>query len=389
MQSSLFRSVTRYPVTFVINQRENRLTEVTAAVLDRVQGLPRTAVAQLLAGGLEDAERRSLPPKESTRRAELRSLVSELVVRRVEISTQVATSSGHYVDLELLLRGPIGAEEPGLLVWVEIKHGAGLSGNQLDWYVRDIELRPVPEAVERAVVLLVPRGESPDGDVPATVLITDWQGLARAIHPASLMARSAEESWLLSEYIRYLKEEALSDPDGLTAVSALALMEARTASDAVTGICQYAGDLVSSAWGGAPKKYRTAGYGLGYYAGDYPHGMGAEASPTWRGAWLEWGLRDALRMPGLEEPRGNWAFMSGLSFYSKDDPTKRKGNVTWIGERAAEGFTRFSVDGFGRFAVLRYPDQLLNHTTLEQQGRAVGQWILDVFNKLAGAPPPA
>jgi hypothetical protein len=387
VRSSLFRRVTRYPVSFVINQRENRLTEVTAAVLDRVEGLPRTAVAQLLAAGLEDAERRSLPTNESARRAKLSALVSELVVGRVEISTQVATSSGHYIDLELLLRRPMGAGGPGLLVWVEVKHGAGLSDDQLDWYLRDIKMRIVPEAVERVVVLLVPRGESPDGEVPAEVLITEWQGLAKAIHSASLMARPAEEGWLLSEYIRYLKEETLSDPDGLTAVSALALMEARTANDAVAGICHYAADLLSSAWG-TPSKQRTTGYGLGYWAGDY-HGKGGEASPSWRGGWFEWGLRDTPRMQGLEEPRGSWAFMSGLTYYAKDDPTKQEGNATWIGERAAEGFTRFSVDGWPRFAVLRYPDELLSHTTLEQQGRAVGEWILDVFDKLASAPPPA
>jgi hypothetical protein len=46
---SLFRRVTRYRITPTQDPRENRLTEVTAAVLERVDGLAYDVVDEVLA----------------------------------------------------------------------------------------------------------------------------------------------------------------------------------------------------------------------------------------------------------------------------------------------------------------------------------------------------
>jgi hypothetical protein len=64
-------------------------------------------------------------------------------------------------------------------------------------------------------------------------------------------------------------------------------------------------------------------------------------------------------------------------------------NEEWVNRRLSEGCTRFWLAGYYRLARLRYPDELLRETTLEAQGRDLGQWISDAFGALADDPPPA
>ena len=44
---------------------------------------------------------------------------------------------------------------------------------------------------------------------------------------------------------------------------------------------------------------------------------------------------------------------------------------------------------FDKLVRLRYPDELLVATTLPEQGRLLGQWVLDAFEALALEPPVA
>jgi hypothetical protein len=48
---SFFRRVTRFPLGSAVDPRENRLTEITAAVFDEVPGFARDVTALLLAEG--------------------------------------------------------------------------------------------------------------------------------------------------------------------------------------------------------------------------------------------------------------------------------------------------------------------------------------------------
>lgn len=195
MRSSLFRRVTRYPVAAALDPRENRLTEVTAAVLEEVDGLAALFVRHLLDEGREVAQHGELPADDAAERARWRSLAERLDVERVEVNTQVATAQGGFVDLEVLLRPRVGSAQRGLLVWVEVKHGADLHGDQLSAYLRDIKLRPVAGDVERVVVLLAPRGWEPESDtVPRDVVRADWPGVARAVTGARNPARPPEHA---------------------------------------------------------------------------------------------------------------------------------------------------------------------------------------------------
>lgn len=398
MRGSLFRRVTRYPVAASLDPRENRLTEVTAAVLDEVNGFAHAFVRHVLDHEREAVERGGLAQEQAGDRARLHLLARELKVARVEVNTQVGTAQSGFVDLEVLLRPQVGSPQRGLLVWVEVKHGADLHGDQLKTYLQDIRLRPVADDVERVVVLLAPRGWEPKQEdaVPDSVVRAHWQSVGRVAKAALDPAQPAEQNWLLSQYIHYLKEESLSEPEALTAVSALALMEVNRASEAAWGVCEYADTHVQEHWGARGSHRHSTGrtpapiYGPGYYANYEPHRQGSEAHPGWRGGWFEWGLRDTSRMQYLDEtPRGAWAFMAGATFVSREDrPTEVAGNEGWLAGQVAEGFRPFWIDSY-RFARLRYPDELLNETALEPQGHELGRWIVKAFGELADNLPPA
>lgn len=396
MHGSLFQRVTRYSVASSLDPSENRLTEVTAAVLEQVDGLAQVVVVDLLGAGNEDAQRRELGEAEAARRDGLLHLARELAAERVDVRTQVTTSQGGFVDLELLIRPKVGSTEPGLLVWVEVKHGADLHGYQLDAYVQDIVSRPVPECVERVVVLLGPRGWAPErGQVPPDVVVADWQGVGRLMNAAADSAsRPAEQHWLLTEYVRYLKEEGLTDPDALTAASALALMESHAADAAVAGICEHADALLQDEWGdrGSHQTTRAStrppAFGRDYWANRDTHRGGGTGSPTWRGAWFEWGLRDTSQMQYFDDARGSWAFMAGATLITKDNPRTLPDNHQWLARRLADEFHYFSLGNYYRLARVRYPDELLAKTTLEEQGRELGRWAFDAFAALEHDPPP-
>lgn len=395
MRSSFFRRVTRYPFSSSADPRENRLTEVTAAVVERVDGMAQTFVESVLRAGAEDALRRELGADEVNRRKRLREIARTHVLSRVQVNTQVATRQGRFIDLELLLRPAVGAATPGLRVWVEVKHGAGLHGDQLDAYLRDRGMRPISEHVERVVVLLAPRGWAPTvGVVPSDVLIADWQSVGRAMKRGPRV-RLPEQDWLLSEYIRYLKEEGLSDPDALTTVSALALMESHGAWDAAAGICEHADGVVQADWGARGAHQKTRGntpspaFGPDYWVNYDAHRKGHPPNSRWRGAWFEWGLRNTADMQGMQAARGSWAFMAGVTVVTRDNPTRIAANDQWLARRVADGFSYFWIAGYYRLARLRYPDELLRETTLEAQGRELGRWVVETFCALADDPPPA
>jgi hypothetical protein len=385
--------VTRYRVSQTLDPRENRLTEVTAATLEHVAGLPVAIGRALLEAGCRDATLRRLAAAECERRAQLLARFETLTVDRVSIATQVPTRSGRFVDLELAFDPPPGSGEPGLLLWVEVKHGADLHGNQLDAYLADMPARR-PRERDEVLVLLGPRGWAPDGPTDVRVLRVDWQQVARGVAVYAGTLSAAQEQWLVSEYIRYLKEEGLSDPDALTLASAMALMEHENAADATAGICEHAFAYVEEQWGAATDCARYRGgdphFGLDFWSNHRTSRRDGPHDERWDPAWFEWGLRYTPYLQYVEDdPRGSYAFIAGASVQvQKQEPWTRQGNEAWAGRRHADGFVRAWLDNY-KLVRLRYPDELLVATTLPEQGRLLGQWVLDAFEALALEPPVA
>ena len=312
---------------------------------------------------------------------------------RVLIDTQVATYSGRYVDLEVVLRPTPRSGERGLLLWFEVKHGADVHGDQVDAYLREIRSRYASDDLERVVVLLGPRGWEPAQPVSEAALRNDWQAFARAIKQFAATLKVPEERWLADQYIHYLEEEGLSDPGALDVRSALTLMEYERADDAVGGICELADAYVAQHWGRHQDHAKTRGgeptYGMDFWATYKPDLAESEPHPRWGASAFEWGLRYAPYLQYLDDARGSYAFIAGASVYlAKDDLARRTGNEAWLARREAEGFRRAWLDTY-KVVRLRYPDELLIASTLEDQGRLLGEWVVATFHLLHADPPDA
>jgi len=96
--TSLFRRVTRYSVNPAADPAENRLTEVTAGVLEHVPLLRYEIALKLarLACGQTDL---AYCPAEVERRADILNRLRGLAPARVRVATQRATGGGKLLTL--------------------------------------------------------------------------------------------------------------------------------------------------------------------------------------------------------------------------------------------------------------------------------------------------
>ena len=136
-----------------------------------------------------------------------------LVLRSLQ--SQRFTHSGWFVDLELRFGRELASMSEDVVVWVEIKHGAHPHHLQLSNYLQDIRELGVRAG---GVVLLAPRRSYPFvPEPPAEVVQQTWQraaGRCRRWHTDSEV-----EKFLVDEFLAYLKEESLMDPEAHHAVS--------------------------------------------------------------------------------------------------------------------------------------------------------------------------
>ena len=303
----------------------------------------------------------------------------------------MTTPKGRYVDMEIRLRPKRPADTAeDVVLWLEIKEGSDIHGNQLDVYLEDIVAH---KAAQKAVLLVAPRGQSFASSPPLTVAPVDWQS-ASAVVAATVAdpATNDIDRWLLDEYAEYLREEGWMDPEALDVGMALA-MEVNEAEEAVAGICEHADAWVMTHWGkrtGQRGDSTDPKYGLDYWANYQPNRAGETVSPTWQGGWFEWGMRNTEGLDYMNEDdiRGANVFYAGVTFEAKANPAKTAGNETWLNGRLAEGFFTTWFGGYHRLVRLKYPDELLAQTTLEAQGQALGEWVVQAFERLTQNVPP-
>ena len=384
MGTSLFRRVTRYSVNPAADPAENRLTEVTAGVLEHVPLLRYEIALKLarLACGQTDL---AYCPAEVERRADILNRLRGLAPARVRVATQRATGGGKFVDLELLVRAN-GQRGRGVLMWVEVKHGADLHGTQLQDYLNDIRTVAAVGGYETLVVLLAPRTAMPACKLPDEVAIAEWEDISRFVAgQASCMPRSDPQRWILEQYTAYLEEEALIDPPALTAGHAFTLAEEGAAHEAIRGVCSEAHAYVEQCW--APRSSDHAkDFGTGYWA-IHPKRL----DNNWAGHWFEWGLRGTREIQYLDDHarRTTWLFTAGMTLASnkKQDPVNLPDNADWVGRRSNDGLFHFWHSGYYRLCRLLRPEELLDQSTVEEQGRRLGQWIVRAFEALEGDPP--
>jgi hypothetical protein len=389
MPESLFSRAARYTRSPSLDPHENRLTEITAAVLERVEGLAQ-GIAETLLEAACDHARRALADggddvkvaewqSELQRRRTILAAIKRLEEPRTLVRTQVTTPKGRFVDTEIWLRPKRPADvAEDVVLWLEIKEGSDIHGNQLDVYLEDIVAH---KAAQKAVLLVAPRGQNFASSPPLAVAPVDWQSASAVVAAtADDPITNKVDRWLLNEYAEYLREEGLMDPEALDVGMALALMEVDDAEEAAAGICEHADAWIATHWGQRTNQALPRGnstdpaYGLDYWANYEPSRPGETAAPTWQGGWFEWGMRNTGELEYVNEDdiRGANVFYAGVMFEAKANPVKTTGNETWLNERLSHDFLTPWFSGYHRLVRLKYPDELLAQTTLEAQGRALG-----------------
>ncbi|MBV9101908.1 MAG: hypothetical protein JO198_12805 [Candidatus Dormibacteraeota bacterium] len=353
------------------------MTEVFAAVLESVPGLARALVdwwyGPLLSGGMET---------------------------RDDVRTQSRTGSGGIVDLALRVRPrarrrsdvveDLGNEAPprDVVCWVEIKHRdppPELHGPQLETYLHDIE---DVSAGHRFVRLLAPRGFDPPR--PAGVDYSTWQEVARWLS-AYLTTHHATigevDKYLIGQLLRFLQEEGLMDPGRLTAEHAFIADALPSAATAYAALWEVAEGVIFNEW----LKPRPGGMRQimnMYRVFDLKPPDGQSLAETWRGNFLEWGMRPDDFLGA--ESRQALVFYAGLTITSspKQDPLLSAGNRGWLATLEGNGF-RHVVSYYPRIWRLLYVDELLTQPSLEEQGQQLGRWVLAAFTSLCAAQPPS
>lgn len=371
---SMFRRVVRFAERGSDNPAENRLTEITAAVLERHPVLARGFIAALL----RQAARNARPAAQPRIAAAHAWLAEHGDTAEVLVSTQLMRG-GRYVDLELRLAYDPLRRARDLVVWVEIKHGAGISGDQLDAYLSLIDQEP---GVVRTIIVLAPGQTPPSGAlVPDAVSVALWQQvLGDCLTRLPRQPQASASALLLQELIAYFEEEGLMPAQPLTTELALSLAVRDAANKTVTALCTIVHERVLESYAdGGAKGRGNPQYGTGFWA---RHAI-TPSSPTWLGAWLEWGLRNDYARP---ERRGAYAFVAGASFNRSADVAGGARHEQWLAARLNQGFERVTHE-LPRLWSYRYPEQLLIASTFEEQADLLGDWVLERFDALTANPP--
>jgi hypothetical protein len=391
--SSIFHRVGRYPPSLTHDPRENRLTEITAALLERLDGFPREVVLRLLESAHTSAEARlrtaasdeiALWDRARRRIASQLQDFREADCPRVRVTTQRTTANHNFVDLEMHFLPALFTPGDDFLFWIEVKHGANVHGEQLFHYEQEIG-----GAKHCLAVVLAPRLDMPHlTGVPEAMPVIDWQAVARLVRDRRRRASPGSgEYWLLREYEIYLTEEGLMDGEALTTEHALALALEPSAADAVARLCEHASAYVQQHWGAALEQKmsgKNPGYGLGYWASYHRARDGGQGTSNWRDSWFEWGTR---RDTSRDEARNGWAFFAGATFENKNSPALVQDNQPWLSERADEGF-EYVQEWYWRLWRFLYPQQLLATSDIESQSRKLGEWVVESFDLLADHEPP-
>ena len=371
---SMFRRAVRFADTGSANPAENRLTEITAAVLERHPPLARAFTAALLAQAARNASTAARPRIAAARAW----LVEHGDTAEVRIDTQLMRG-GRFVDLGLRLKYDPLRRARDLIVWVEIKRGAGISGDQLSAYLDLIEREP---GAVSTVIVLAPRQSPPsENDVPDAVPVVFWQQvLAECARRLPPQPKGSARALLVQELFSYFQEEGLMPAQPMTTELALSLAVRDAANETVKGLCEIVHERVLARYAdGGAKGGGIRQYGTGFWA---KHTI-ASSSPAWAGAWLEWGLRsDSARREG----RGAYAFVAGVTFHRNANAAGDPQHHDWLAARLDQGFEQVT-DYWPRLWSYHYPEQLLIASTFEEQADLLAGWVLERFDAVTADPP--
>lgn len=373
MTATAFLSrIARRPYRGARDEREDRLTEILAAVL--AQPACRRLTLGLVRGWLAAAGE------------ECEGAVALLKTLHgddwdVRTATQVQIVYAGRVrrpDLEIRLEGP-GSE---VRIWIEAKIDAKPEREQVRDYVGALRDLRTPAIV----LLLAPRqayaGFRPE-EIPPGVPRLTWQQTGALLH--AYEPPGAVERFLVDGLIEYLHEEGLMDPDRVTPEHLVALSHHAEASRAVERCCGVAAAVLSGhGWSlqpgpAAPAQERTWTYG-------WPTADGVETG--WKLRWIL--FTDSNRIAFAHRP-GATRFTAGVGagvgqLRTLAADTQDRLRQTGFELLGANDLPGVKFENIWRTA---FPEDVLAGRSLEEQGSALGEWVhqtfSDITSTLAGA----
>lgn len=388
MPQSLFGRLARHLPTPGRDPREDRLTEVFAAVM---AASGNTDLARHIALAWLTCEAATV----TTVCARLGAIAEILRTPqdwRLEVCTQrfLNGPTPRRVDLDLAFFAATDDDvEPAATLWVEVKHGTPPHTGQLRAYEEAQHRRRLRNA---AVFLLAPRADLPGfpkSEVPTTVPSITWEDTGRTL--AAFKPHDAVEAFLIAELIAYLREEMLMDPPEITTDHLSALQHYTEGVKALVRIAELAGSRIANLWDGVA------------HHGTYPEQRG---SP--REYWWVYPARAAdgnrfINGPTTSEPT------FGLLLDSSDVlPDGRPGvpllfaGLVWEGSRmdrvpyatlarCQEAEFRALPRGANRsrrneyLIQTSYPKDLFAGGALDHEADALASWVNRAFAELAVA----
>jgi len=390
VSGSLFRRISRYGVSAGRDAREDRLTEICAALFAsaRCSGLPRhVALSWLTAAALQhdcacaDELAAILGDEDRDWRCEVRTQL------RIEVAGAIRRP-----DLELRFsHGEPDGRATSVVLWIEFKHGTTPHSGQLHAYVQAQRARRLAHAT---VLLVAPRADIPFDpvEIPAQVPVLSWQETARSLRaypPPDDVAR-----YLVDELCAYLKEEGLMDPDQLSPVHLVALANYREALSTLDRVCDIAAEEVSRRWnqGELPGRWPSTGPRSEKSARWWPYpsypigGSAPGVSDAW--SW-DWEQLDDSASVLLDGRPGVPCFSVGMAAEVKDGAMATLTDA----QRAALEQAAFSLLALGDTNSrnyeyvwrIAYPEEVLAGRDLRSQGDALASWIHDGFLALSAA----
>lgn len=352
---SFFHDITRYSKREHLNQRENRLTEITRFTLERVEGLALHFVKAL---GLElpewvTADGQPGPPL---------------------VETQTAITVGDrrgYVDLLLTFSGQNnGIRNEKLVLIVEVKHGAPIDPTQIATYQEYLRERRKAEDAETRLVILAPsrllrlnNWFSEHGGEP--VPVRRWEAVGRSmknyLEQNGGRLSELENGWLLEGFLEYLMGEGLMNADPIDPGQMAAL--ARTTAD-LGRLEERIRELLNSSWGDE-QAFGRAGRVSAYHVFGTRDGGGG---------WLEFSFFTARDMGHAEDDPDDLILAAGRSWESD-------ASIPEAWENENDGFRRFEHHSHHRrIRVFRFTD-LDAADSLENQAFQLAEWVYETFQR--------
>jgi hypothetical protein len=384
--SDLFARIARHGISGDRDPREDRLTEICAALFESPHC--RDLARQVAIAWLRQAETTEPEGPAAVAAARLRQLLADDAPEwSCDVATQVHTVVGDETrrpDLELVFQAQTGTA-PEVSIWVEVKHGTAPHHRQLWSYVE-------AQRVQGGIVLLVaPRSSYPfpEEELPPAVPQLTWERTATAIskcNPGDVVGQ-----FLVDELCAYLKGEGLMDPDRVTPLHMVALANYREALRTLEALWNATAEKMPELWSTAVAPYES-GRGDGGTVSDkhwgYPTSRSSEPSLRLSEPWETWGLYWGRIIDSAQILRDG---RPGVALLFAGVGTERQGSLAALGEDRQDRLrnlrfrlldARSAKTSNEHIWRVAYPEDLLAGGDLDAQATQLADWVVDAFTEV-------